>query len=66
MSTFNYSKWDNIELSDDDTTYYPTQYAYTVKSGAPIGFNIPAGTYNWVRFSIINPVNNLILFLNYS
>ena len=55
-----------LELSDDDSTYYPTQYAYTVKSGAPIGFNIPAGSYNWVRFSIINPIANLILFLNYS
>ncbi len=55
-----------LELSDDDTTYYPTQYSYTVKSGAPIGFNIPAGSYNWVRFSIINPIGNLILFLNYS
>jgi len=55
-----------LELSDDDSTYYPTQYAYTVKSGAPIGFNIPAGTYNWVRFSVNNAINNLILFLNYS
>ena len=55
-----------LELSDDDSTYYPTQYAYTVKSGAPIGFNIPSGSYNWVRFSIINPIANLILFLNYS
>jgi hypothetical protein len=55
-----------LELSDDDTTYYPTQYAYTTKAGVPIGFNIPTGTYNWVRFSVNNSINNLILFLNYS
>lgn len=55
-----------LELSDDDSTYYPTQYAYTVNSGAPVGFNIPAGAYNWVRFAVNNSVNNLVLFLNYN
>jgi hypothetical protein len=55
-----------LELSDDNTTYYPTQYAYTVNSGQNLGFNIPAGSYNWVRFAVNNAVNNLILYLNYS
>jgi hypothetical protein len=55
-----------LELSDDDITYYPTQYQYTVDSGQSLGFNIPAGSYNWVRFAVNNAVNNLILYLNYS
>ena len=56
----------SLELSNDDVTYYPTQYQYTVNSGQNLGFNIPAGSYNWVRFAINNAVNNLILYLNYS
>ena len=55
-----------LELSNDDATYYPTQYSYTVTSGQNLGFNIPSGSYNYVRFAVNNAVNNLILFLNYS
>jgi len=55
-----------LELSNDDATYYPTQYTYPVSSSDNLGFNIPAGSYNYVRFSVNTAINNLILFLNYS
>ena len=55
----------SLQLSNDNATYYDSQYSITTTGAQNIGFSVPASSILYTRLKSSNDVSAL-LFLNYS